>query len=67
MSLFSPMTWFCCCCGQRQESAPANTPYAQRRVCSKECNDELRWRETLSMLGKGYRPQDAEEQSEART
>lgn len=37
-----------------------NTPWIKNAVCSKECNDEFHWRETLSIMGKEYYPDPKE-------
>jgi len=37
------------------------SPYIINKVCSKECNNEFRWRETLSIMDKEYYPNPSKE------
>lgn len=53
MSLFSLMPVFCMVCGKEHTT---NFFSYEGEVCSKECNEELNWRKTLSTLGKPYAP-----------
>ncbi len=60
----SNQTWFCNNCGRKMFSPPAGaflggfgTHYS---VCTIECSREMRWKDTLSMMGKEYYPQPEE-------
>jgi hypothetical protein len=61
MSLFSKQKLFCNICGKEIEEEYNQIIGRNCRVCSEECLDEFRWRDTLSMLGKEYRPRNKEE------
>lgn len=52
MSIFSIMQIYCCIC--RLEIDGMKSYGSSKRVCSKECCDELRWRETLAIMNKPY-------------
>jgi len=58
--LFSPQKWFCNACGKEMLSSPCNAMIAGHgngyKVCSAECSLEMQWRDTLSIMGKKYRP-----------
>ena len=60
MSLFSKQPIRCNACGAAYETDFQIGYPNGKHVCSQECFDEMRWRETLSMLGKEYRPKAAE-------
>lgn len=61
MSLFSPQKWYCNACGKEMFTPPCNALTGGFRlgykVCSMECCKEMQWRDTLSVMGKPYRPQ----------
>ena len=56
MSLFSKQKLFCNICGKEVEEEYDKIIGRNCKVCSTECLEEFRWRDTLSMLGKEYRP-----------
>lgn len=56
MALFSKQKWFCNICGQEQFSVINANQYVGAMLCSMECNREFRWRQTLSIMGKDYKP-----------
>lgn len=64
MSFYSPQEWYCNCCGKRMHTSPCNAMIGGfqlgYKVCSSECSREMRWRDTLSMMGKEYYPQPEE-------
>lgn len=56
--IYSEQTCFCNCCGKKME-VPLPTVYGARwKVCGEECHREIEWRETLSIMGKPYRPRE---------
>jgi len=56
MMLFSKMKWFCNCCGKEMDTVSSAAIGSKFRTCSLECNREIEWRHTLSILGKEYTP-----------
>lgn len=59
--MFSLQKGFCRICGKEIEwSVGCWPPYTKKAVCGKECNKELNWRETLSIMGKEYYPDPTE-------
>jgi len=52
--IFSSQKWFCTCCGKEKYSQMPNALGRFWKVCSYECLEEIKWRETLSSLGKEY-------------
>lgn len=59
MSLFSKQQFFCNCCGKEllcEAGAVMGSKFLGWRVCSPKCVREIRWRETLSIMGKEYYP-----------
>ena len=56
VSLFSVMRIYCCICAIPCDGMKSYG--SSKRVCSKECCDELHWRETLAIMGKEYRPRE---------
>ena len=53
MSIFGVMEIFCCICKTPIDGMKSYG--SSKRVCSKECADELNWRETLAIMNKPYR------------
>jgi hypothetical protein len=51
--MFSSQVVYCLVCGIQHKT---NFNLFQGRVCSWKCWDELRWIETLSMMGEEFRP-----------
>jgi len=60
MSLYSKQKFFCNACGKEVFCECAamlgGGPGLKWRVCSSACLQEIRWRETLSIMGKEYYP-----------
>ena len=60
MSRFSKQTFFCNACGKEMYTdccgMMGGGPTLKWRVCSAKCIREVRWRETLSIMGKEYYP-----------
>jgi len=58
MSLYSKQKLFCNCCGIEMfvEYHGVNVMGSKFKVCSRVCLREIRWRETLSIMGKEYCP-----------
>lgn len=59
MSLYSKQQFFCNCCGKEMFCTSNGVMGGQSlgwRVCSPACIREIRWRDTLSMLGQDYYP-----------
>lgn len=59
MSLFSKQKIFCNCCGLEmliEYSKVLGGSFLGYKVCSAKCVREIRWRETLSIMGKEYYP-----------
>lgn len=54
MAVFGIMQIYCCIC--RQETDGMKSYASIQRVCSKECCDELHWRETLAIMNRPYHP-----------
>lgn len=56
--VFSKQTFYCNACGKECFATCSEMmgggPTLKWRVCSSECIKEIRWRETLSIMGKGY-------------
>jgi hypothetical protein len=59
MSLFSPMHLYCNNCGKAFVTRAGGEWHT--RVCSRSCHRDLKWRETLSILGKDFYPRKLEE------
>lgn len=53
----NPACGFCRICGVW--AVPPFPGYYRDAVCSQACFDEFKWRETLKILGKPFRPRDA--------
>ncbi len=58
MSLWSKQKLFCNICGKEMLVEIPTCPGRGCKVCSKECLSEFLWRETLSIMGKPYKPKD---------
>ncbi len=59
MAIFSKQEVRCRICGVEFEiNFCGDGGYGAGECCSKECAEELRWRQTLSMLGQPYRPKE---------
>ena len=59
MSLFSKQKFFCNACGKEMFCTSPSVmggSFLGWRVCSSECIREIRWRETLSIMGLEYYP-----------
>lgn len=59
MPLYSKQVFYCNCCGKEMLcDAPSvmGSRFLGWRVCSPQCVREIRWKETLSILGKEYSP-----------
>jgi len=57
MSLHSKQTFYCNSCGKEMFCSAANvmgSKFLGWKVCSTECVREIRWKETLSIMGKEY-------------
>lgn len=55
--MFSEQKGFCCICGKEMIwSVGCNIPFSKKGICSRKCNRELDWRESLSICGKAYYP-----------
>ena len=57
--LYSKQKFFCNCCGKEmfcESSRMYGGSFLRWRVCSYACVREIRWRETLSIMGKEYYP-----------
>jgi hypothetical protein len=58
---YSPQEWYCNNCGKRMDTPPCTAMIGGfmlgYKVCSAECSREMQWKDTLSLLGKPYRPQ----------
>jgi len=56
--LYSKQNWYCNSCGKLQISDLVNQYFGGKflgfAVCSKECVDEIRWKQTLSIMGSEY-------------
>ena len=59
--MFSKQPWYCCVCGLAVERA-ATDSYWNQAVCGKECWEEKKRREYLSIMGKEYRPTERKEE-----
>ena len=60
MSMYSKHKMFCTICGG-EYYWNCNFGFSKSRTCSKECNNEWNWIETLSILGKEYYPMPTED------
>ena len=64
MVLYSKQQFFCNCCGKEMHCIWADLlgggPTMKWRTCSIKCLREIRWRETLSIMGKEYYPDPTE-------
>lgn len=58
------MPWFCNACGVQKNTICGDAYGSKWRVCSKECYDEITWRETLSIMGHEYHPRPTKEVQE---
>jgi hypothetical protein len=59
MSLWSKQIFYCNCCGKEMFCGANNvmgSNFLGWKVCSIGCVREIRWKETLSLLGKEYYP-----------
>jgi hypothetical protein len=57
--VYSAQTFYCNACGQKCEVFATHMmggKFLGWRVCSSECVREIRWRETLSIMGLVYSP-----------
>lgn len=58
--LYSKQNWYCNSCGKLQISDLVNQYFGGKFLgfacCSKECVDEIRWKQTLSIMGSEYYP-----------
>jgi hypothetical protein len=64
--IYSKQKIFCNCCGKEMDIEFPNVmggKFLGYRVCSTKCIQEIRWRETLSILGKEYYPNPQTENS----
>lgn len=59
MSIFGVMELYCCVC--RQPIDGMKSYGSSKRVCSKECCEELNWRETLAIMNRPYHPRESQE------
>lgn len=55
--MLSKQMVFCMECGRPHEVVLATAPWGAK-VCSKECNEGLQWKATLSMMGQPYRQRE---------
>jgi hypothetical protein len=56
---YSEQQFFCNCCGKEMLcniNQMMGGKFLGFRVCSSKCVREIRWRETLSIMGKEYYP-----------
>lgn len=60
MSLFSQQILRCCICGAEYEASVASGTRWSNGVCSMRCHYEKDWRGVLSTLGKPYKPDTRE-------
>ena len=54
--LFSKQVVYCNACGKEMFIAISGSGTFGGRFCSTECNNEFKWKETLSTMGKEYYP-----------
>lgn len=57
--MMSKQKFFCNCCGKEMFvtcTQVMGSKFLGWRVCSSACVREIRWRETLSIMGKEYYP-----------
>jgi hypothetical protein len=64
MSMYSKQVVYCNCCGRKLEIELPKMMGNLFRCCSIECIQEMNWRETLSIMGKEYRPPEKKVQEE---
>jgi hypothetical protein len=66
MSLYSVQKMYCTVCGGTY-AWTCNHGWPKSRACSRECHEEWAWRETLSIMGKEYYPQEKAREVEAQS
>jgi len=52
MNIFSEQEVYCRTCGKKFKTN--FSMFYGGEVCNKECFDELEWKKTLALMGKGY-------------
>jgi hypothetical protein len=62
--MYSKQTVYCNCCGKKLDIELPKMMGRSFKCCSRECIEEMRWRETLSIMGAKYHPL---EKQDART
>jgi hypothetical protein len=67
MSLWSKQFLFCNICGKEFEIEIPRSLGKNCKVCTIECLEEYKWRETLSIMGKSYKLHDPITRSWAET
>ncbi len=55
MGIYSAQKMFCTICGS-EYGWTCNHGFSESRACSRECHEEWKWRETLSIMGNSYYP-----------
>jgi hypothetical protein len=59
MAVWSKQKFYCNCCGKEMfcgANSVMGSTFLGWKVCSTECVREIRWKETLSLMGKEYYP-----------
>ena len=51
---WTPQKWYCNNCGKEMFSSPAHGHGREFRTCSRDCYEEIQWKQILSMMGKEY-------------
>ncbi len=62
--MYSPQKIYCNACGAEMNKAFPYVYGQHFKVCSQKCMREIRWRETLSIMGEPYKPDPNPDTSE---